>query len=307
MSALPALQRPIVTIVSWASMGSPGEGETCSSSAYSCCIVAIPTIAEEDAAIFEALPSKSEAIQCNIWECQRFPSAQKGLVLPKQVMQCRCCGTRGRTYCNNDIQALEVTRLNSFATPTLPPTTSGPTTSGPTTSGPTTSGPTTSGPTTSGPTTAGSTTMAPTQRPAGSPTTYAPTTSAPTQHGTHGCDSTEFGIGSRLLSSPAAYRCSCASTHRCSDGDCSSMGHTCVPVTDSPTSSPTTARPTDGPPGLPPLDFDFSDGDAAGDGLSSTFAALVGLAALVLVLIGVVVCKGRCSNVFHKLSMLRAR
>ena len=67
------------------------------------------------------------------------------------------------------------------------------------------------------------------------------------------------------------------------------MGHTCVPVTDSPTSSPTTARPTDGPPGLPPLDFDFSDGDAAGDGLSSTFAALVGLAALVLVLIGVVV------------------
>ena len=62
--------------------------------------------------------------------------------------------------------------------------------------------------------------------------TFIPTT-APTRHacedGTHNfCDSTEFGVCTPLISPSNGYRCSCADTRRCSDGDCATVGHFCV-------------------------------------------------------------------------------
>jgi len=58
-----------------------------------------------------------------------------------------------------------------------------------------------------------------------------PTTQHACDDGSHGCD-VELGICRPLLDNPTGYRCSCANTYRCSDGDCNSAGHTCVPTSD---------------------------------------------------------------------------
>lgn len=69
---------------------------------------------------------------------------------------------------------------------------------------------------------------------------------SPTRHactdGTHGCDRTEYGICEQI-SNTAGWRCSCASTHRCSDSKCSS----CMWITISPTVTPTTSEPSTSP------------------------------------------------------------
>ena len=170
--------------------------------------------------------------------------------------------------------------------PTTAPTTSDP--SGSPSTSPTTSAPTISAPTispTAPPTTPGPT-LAPTLGPTSSPTTP-PTTSEPTaapsvpptaspseapaagpsshtcDDGTHGCDATAHGICVPLLSPSTGYRCSCADTHRCSDGDCVTAGHACVTAND-------------------------SAGSGADDGSSESSPFVIALiAACVLVLVGV--------------------
>ena len=99
------------------------------------------------------------------------------------------------------------------------------------------------------PATASPTTVAPvTPRPSSAPSP-APTAN-PTRHacrdGSHGCDSTARGICEEL--GGGGHRCSCVSTHHCSDGNCLTPGHSCEWNTDSPTPAPTpvptTATPT---------------------------------------------------------------
>ena len=98
------------------------------------------------------------------------------------------------------------------------------------------------------------TSSSPTLFPSRLPTTGSPTawpTTAPTQHacddGSHACDTTEFGTCTPLISDPDRHRCGCADGHQCSDGDCGTVGHTCVPITEAPTQSPTTNFPTSAP------------------------------------------------------------
>ena len=106
------------------------------------------------------------------------------------------------------------------------------------------------------------TTSDPTAGPSAMPTTPAPTlaptaspsrtpTASPTPHacndGRHGCDITRFGVCYEYLDSTLGYRCDCAPSHRCSDGDCATVAHTCVPNTASPTSSVPASHPTSVP------------------------------------------------------------
>ena len=94
-------------------------------------------------------------------------------------------------------------------------------------------------------------TTSPTTPPTGAPT------AAPTRHacndGTHGCNNaSQYGICEQI--GAAGHRCSCANTHRCSDGTCATAGHTCVWITGAPTPAPTlapTAIPTSFPSALP--------------------------------------------------------
>jgi hypothetical protein len=156
--------------------------------------------------------------------------------------------------------------LDGTIAPTLSPSTPAPTTANPTaapTNPPTSSEPShaptlrPSGSPSSFPTqqpsqapTAGPTSSQPSYNPTVEPS-YSPTcssTSSPTQHacddGSHACDRTEFGTCTALISPSSGYRCGCTTTHRCSDGDCNTRGHTCVPITGDPTQSPTTVPPT---------------------------------------------------------------
>ena len=100
-------------------------------------------------------------------------------------------------------------------------------------------------------------TSGPTSVPTPAPTTLEPTagpTAAPTQHicndGAHGCDATEHGICEQIGAS-AGHRCGCARTHRCSDGSCSTAGHTCVWITAAPTPAPTASPHSSSPTSLP--------------------------------------------------------
>ena len=113
----------------------------------------------------------------------------------------------------------------------------------PTTPAPTTSAPITGAPTTVAPTTVAPTTSIPTAIPTVSPT-WSPTRHA-CSDGSHGCDVSQYGICTALPGNQ--HTCGCAHTHHCSDGDCSSAGHTCDWNTDSPTASPTSAAPTASP------------------------------------------------------------
>lgn len=113
-------------------------------------------------------------------------------------------------------------------------------------------------------------TPSPTGTPTTMPTTSMPTTAPsanPTRHpcdaGNHNC-TTEFGICEQMVGDPnypAGYRCSCISTHHCSDGDCKSPDHICVRTTQAPTTSipttepPTTSAPTTGAPTVRPTAF----------------------------------------------------
>ena len=102
-------------------------------------------------------------------------------------------------------------------------------------------------------------TVTPTAAPTLQPTS--PPTLIPTQHacndGSHGCDTTAHGICERMCGrdgSCAGFQCSCVSTHHCSDGDCTAVGHTCEWNTDGPTVAPTpapSAAPTANPTGSP--------------------------------------------------------
>ena len=84
-------------------------------------------------------------------------------------------------------------------------------------------------------------------------------TKVPTRHAcdddSHVCDATEYGTCTPLISDPDRYRCGCADGHQCSDGDCNTVGHTCVPTTEaltvSPTGSPTNSEPTLSPTASP--------------------------------------------------------
>ena len=85
-------------------------------------------------------------------------------------------------------------------------------------------------------------TSTPTAAPTDSPATPRPSpTRSPTGHactdGNHGCDATPFGVCSTLVDG-TGHRCSCATTHHCSDGDCSTVGHTCERNTNTPTAQP---------------------------------------------------------------------
>ena len=93
-------------------------------------------------------------------------------------------------------------------------------------------------------------TSEPTPKPTGSPDTSVPSgapTVQPTRSacddGSHGCDTTEYGICEQV-DTELGHQCNCVNTHRCSDGDCSSLGHTCVRNTVMPTGSPATSEPT---------------------------------------------------------------
>lgn len=147
-----------------------------------------------------------------------------------------------------------------------------------------------------------------------SPTQSLPTrqpTSSPTRHacsdGSHGCDVISgFGICEQV-DNGAGYQCSCAATHRCSDGGCGTTGHTCVWLTDAPTPAPTTSpsptptrRPTAAPHSSLPTgapirapsvaaivpDADSSTGSEA-DSTSTTSVIIIVLVVLVLI-IGIV-------------------
>ena len=90
--------------------------------------------------------------------------------------------------------------------------------------------------------------MGPTSNPTSTPTEF------PTAHacddGSHGCDSTHYGICEQLGNAEAGHRCRCAPTHHCSDGDCTTPGHTCEWNTMLPTAAPTsepTRHPTQSP------------------------------------------------------------
>ena len=77
-------------------------------------------------------------------------------------------------------------------------------------------------------------TTSPTLGPSAAPT------SQPTRHacndGSHGCNETAHGI---CVAGPdnVGYTCSCASTHRCSDGDCITPDHICIKITTTPASN----------------------------------------------------------------------
>ena len=118
---------------------------------------------------------------------------------------------------------------------------------------------------TAAPTTAAPT-PSPTRNPTANPTanpTRNPTANPaalPTRHacndGSHHCDTTDFGICEMICDGGdcAGHRCSCANTHLCSDGDCTSSGHTCDWITTSPAANPTqepTAHPTAAPTASP--------------------------------------------------------
>ena len=106
------------------------------------------------------------------------------------------------------------------------------------TNAPTTTAPATPRPTTATPTTA-PITATPSARPSVSPTRHA------CSDGSHGCD-TEHGICEQV-DAGAGFRCGCAPTHHCSDGDCSTARHTCAWNTAAPSGSPTASSPTASP------------------------------------------------------------
>ena len=128
------------------------------------------------------------------------------------------------------------------APPTQQPVTGAPMTGAPTAPPPTFS----TGTPTPGPTTAP--TAGPTAAPTPGPTRHA------CDNGSHDCDPGEHGVCTPLIASSTAHRCGCASTHSCSDGDCGSVGHTCVLITGAPTSAPTASAPTEAPTAAPPTE-----------------------------------------------------
>jgi len=123
---------------------------------------------------------------------------------------------------------------------------------------------------TSIPTTAGPS-VPPTANPSEAPT------AGPSSHacdaGTHGCDS-EQGICLPLLSPSTGYQCSCADTYRCSDGNCLTVGHTCLPTDRTLSLSPTASESA-----TPVADTVGSDEDDGSDNsplLITLIVALVG-------------------------------
>lgn len=125
--------------------------------------------------------------------------------------------------------------------------------------------------------------------------------------GSHGCDSTEFGICLPLLSPSTGYRCDCADTHRCSDGDCTTVSHTCVLITSNPTGTPTTSIPTSLPTTDPvisptkiPTQLDTPSGsssnDDSSDGWIDNVIIVGGAVAVVVLLLALLLLRKRAKN-----------